>query len=31
MRPHLLKEVRNSEGETVVTYEPVVERTTFGL
>ena len=27
MRPHLLKEVRNSEGETVVTYEPVVERT----
>ena len=22
-----LKEVRNSEGETVVTYEPVVERT----
>ena len=27
MRPHLLKEVLNSEGETVVTYEPVVERT----
>ncbi|WP_296010365.1 penicillin-binding protein 2 [uncultured Adlercreutzia sp.] len=27
MRPHLLKEVKNSAGETVVTYEPQVERT----
>ncbi|MEC4272584.1 penicillin-binding protein 2 [Adlercreutzia sp. R25] len=27
MRPHVLKEVRNGEGETVVTYQPEVERT----
>ncbi len=27
MRPHLLKEVRNSAGETVVTFEPEVSRT----
>lgn len=27
MRPHLLKEVRNGEGETVVTFEPEVMRT----
>lgn len=27
MQPHLLKEVRNGEGEVVVSFEPVVERT----
>lgn len=27
MRPHVLKEVRNTEGETVVNYQPEVERT----
>lgn len=27
MRPHVLKEVRNGEGDVVVAYEPTVERT----
>lgn len=27
MKPHLLKEVRNGEGDTVVTYQPEVSRT----